>query len=224
MTLDFFGTLVEVADGRPTISELLTGIGLTCSPEVEAIWDSPGFDGQQTPAGTEYELWRVNNLRRLVSFVGAAPGQVDELVRLVLKNDREWTVRRKSGALELLDVLEDLGLPYVLCTNWDYDLRPYLTQAGLPVALPHLTSAEVGARKPNAAIFTRCLERLRCEATHGIHVGDSWSADVVGALRVGMRAVHLTDQPATCPDAKERVMSASSLWEIAQIFSELACR
>jgi HAD superfamily hydrolase (TIGR01549 family) len=57
-------------------------------------------------------------------------------------------------------------------------------------------SDEVGVRKPEAEIFRRTLAKLGPEAgpsaAEAAHVGDNPHADVEGAQRVGMRAVHYT--------------------------------
>ena len=57
-------------------------------------------------------------------------------------------------------------------------------------------SDEGGVRKPEAEIFRRTLAKLGPEAgpsaAEAAHVGDNPHADVEGAHRVGMRAVHYT--------------------------------
>ena len=57
-------------------------------------------------------------------------------------------------------------------------LAPYLDGA--------VSSAVVGAAKPDPAVFTAALERRRCEPGEAFHVGDSPDGDVEGALAVGV--------------------------------------
>lgn len=47
-------------------------------------------------------------------------------------------------------------------------------------------SSLAGAAKPDAKIFTTCLNRLGMKAHEVLHVGDSWQDDVVGALSAGL--------------------------------------
>jgi HAD superfamily hydrolase (TIGR01549 family) len=66
-----------------------------------------------------------------------------------------------------------------------------------------LTSEEVGAAKPDPAIFRAALARAGAEPHEAVMVGDSWSSDVAGAVGAGIRAVwfnrfHL-DRPAPMP-------------------------
>ena len=52
-------------------------------------------------------------------------------------------------------------------------------------------SGEAGFEKPHPGIFESALARLGCEPEEVLHVGNDRRRDVVGALAVGMRAVHL---------------------------------
>jgi FMN phosphatase YigB (HAD superfamily) len=52
-----------------------------------------------------------------------------------------------------------------------------------------VTSEEVNHLKPAPEIFYAALERLGCEASEAVMVGDSWDIDVSGALNAGLRAV-----------------------------------
>jgi putative hydrolase of the HAD superfamily len=50
-------------------------------------------------------------------------------------------------------------------------------------------SARVGFQKPHRAIFRHALERMGVHPSEALHVGDSYAADILGARRVGIRAV-----------------------------------
>ncbi|NOY76154.1 MAG: HAD family hydrolase [Kiritimatiellaeota bacterium] len=55
-----------------------------------------------------------------------------------------------------------------------------------------IVSGEIGVVKPHARIFQRSLEELKLEPEECLYVGDNWLADIQGARRIGMRAVHTT--------------------------------
>ena len=55
-----------------------------------------------------------------------------------------------------------------------------------------MISEEVGFRKPRSEIFEAVLGGLTVERHEVLHVGDSLSADVAGAVAMGIRSVWLT--------------------------------
>ncbi len=81
------------------------------------------------------------------------------------------------------------GLPRAVVSNADDAfLKGLLQKNGL--AFDHvITSEGVRAYKPRARIFEVALDRLRMEPDQVVHVGDSLTADVEGAGRLGIRTV-----------------------------------
>lgn len=90
----------------------------------------------------------------------------------------------EPGALAAVRRLEAHGLALCVVSNWDCDLPEHLR--ALELRLPVVTSAEVGAAKPDPAIFRAALERLGVEPGRALHVGDS-PEDEQGARAAGMR-------------------------------------
>jgi putative hydrolase of the HAD superfamily len=79
-----------------------------------------------------------------------------------------------------------------IISNWDERLRPLLEELGLARYFDSMTiSCEVGAEKPDAAIFQSALRTAGVVANQAVHVGDSDEADVHGAEAVGMTGVLL---------------------------------
>jgi putative hydrolase of the HAD superfamily len=52
-----------------------------------------------------------------------------------------------------------------------------------------IVSEEAGVSKPDPAIFAIALERLGVVASDAVMIGDSWAADVEGAIGAGVRAI-----------------------------------
>lgn len=196
ISLDLYGTLVEVDTDVPTIGEELTARGFPCSPAVEEIWNSPGFDGRRTHDTTveNYENWRRTCIRRLAVLCGVPSRSVDEVTEDLLALDRSWTVRACDWATELLTTAEDYASACCILTNWDYDVVPYLRMAGLPTTLNAVVSAQTGYRKPHVAAFRIARDIMRISELEHIHVGDSWEADIVGAIQSGAWAVWITEE------------------------------
>ena len=158
--LDFFGTLVDVDRDAPTMADVLVSMGYDCPDALELVWNTRGFDGARTPTLDDdaYAEWRELNLHHLASAAGVAADERNRVVALLLENDRSWTVRAQPGATELLGTLDDAHLAYVICSNWDYDLTPYLEQAGIDPNVPAVTSAAIGYRKPAQELFEAALD------------------------------------------------------------------
>lgn len=77
-------------------------------------------------------------------------------------------------------------------SNWGWHLPELCASLGLDRYVDFIvTSARVGAAKPNARIFHHALEMCRCDPSRVLHVGDSLVADVRGAEAVGMTGVLL---------------------------------
>ena len=55
-----------------------------------------------------------------------------------------------------------------------------------------VVSGELGVVKPHPEIFEECLNDLNLTPGECLYVGDNWLADIQGAKRIGMQAVHTT--------------------------------
>jgi putative hydrolase of the HAD superfamily len=88
--------------------------------------------------------------------------------------------------------LREHGLRLVVASNWDCSLPEVLDGIGLGALVDAVvTSAVVGAAKPDARIFEAALEAAGCAAGEAVHVGDSAEDDVGGAVGAGLRALLL---------------------------------
>jgi putative hydrolase of the HAD superfamily len=100
--------------------------------------------------------------------------------------------RAFDDAAPALAQLRKRGLRLVVVSNWDCSLRDVLAELGLRgVVDAVVTSAEVGAPKPDRRIFEAALAAAGCAAAECVHVGDSPAADVAGARAAGIRALLL---------------------------------
>ena len=92
----------------------------------------------------------------------------------------------------VLAELGDMGIARVVVSNWDVSLREVLDRTGLTALLDGIViSAEVGAAKPDPAIFASALDVAGARPDEALHVGDTLDADVAGARAAGLRALHL---------------------------------
>jgi putative hydrolase of the HAD superfamily len=116
----------------------------------------------------------------------------EELGRDVPVEEMMGAIRFRAfgDAAPALAELRARGLRLVCVSNWDYALPDVLERVGLGELLDGVvTSAEVGAAKPDAAIFAEALRLAGCDAGDALHVGDSREEDIAGATAAGIRAL-----------------------------------
>jgi putative hydrolase of the HAD superfamily len=95
--------------------------------------------------------------------------------------------RAFPDAAPALDRFGELGLRRVCVSNWDYALGEVLERCGLGDSFEAvITSAAVGARKPDPRIFRAALEAAGCSADDALHVGDTRAEDLEGARAAGI--------------------------------------
>src|SRR5690606_23172995 len=102
---------------------------------------------------------------------------------------------------DALDALQRIArrVPVAALSNGNADLRAIGIDAHFTL---QLHAREHGAAKPDASIFLAACERLGCEPGVVLHVGDHVEADVLGAMRAGLRGcwLHRTDHPGGLSD------------------------
>lgn len=91
-----------------------------------------------------------------------------------------------------LRALRERGLLIVVVSNWDISLPRVLERCGLSAFVDDtVTSAGVGARKPEPEIFTAALGVAGAAPGEVIHVGDTVEEDIAGAAAAGIRALRI---------------------------------
>jgi putative hydrolase of the HAD superfamily len=103
-------------------------------------------------------------------------------------------------AAPALEALRAAGIRTVVISNWDFSLHERLHETGLAELVDGaLASAEVGAAKPDGAIFAAALALAGVAPGDAWHVGDTPEADVEGALAAGLRPVLIARRGAPPP-------------------------
>jgi len=115
-----------------------------------------------------------------------------ELGREVAVNQMMAAIRFRAfpDAEPSLAELRARGVRLVCLSNWDFSLPDVLARCGLADHLDGVvTSAAVGARKPDPRIFAAALDVAGCAAGDALHVGDTPEEDLEGARAAGIRAL-----------------------------------
>ncbi len=126
-------------------------------------------------------------------LAGAGIAEVEPLVDWLWEQQPTVNLFRRPIApmVELARDLRAHGATLVVVSNSEGRLAELLTEIGLAELFAVIVdSGRLGIEKPDRRIFEHAL--ATCGVTSHeppVHVGDSWSADIVGALDVGWRAI-----------------------------------
>jgi HAD superfamily hydrolase (TIGR01549 family) len=145
---------------------------------------------------------RVERFRRLFLQAGeeVSPARAGVCAELYQKAYRAAR-RPVPGAIPLLRRLRSMAKIAVVSNNLIEEQKEKLRCCELyPFVDCLVVSEEIGAAKPEPAIFEVVLSRLRCGAQEAVMVGDSWTEDIIGAHGVGIRPVWLNRYGRLCPD------------------------
>lgn len=95
-----------------------------------------------------------------------------------------------AGMIDIARALGRAKVPVAVLSNSEGRLAELVDELGWGAYFVVVAdSGRLGIEKPDPAIFAWTAERLGVPVESMIHVGDSWAADVEGALRAGMKAV-----------------------------------
>jgi putative hydrolase of the HAD superfamily len=188
VTVDGFGTLVQLLDPVPALDRALRALGI----EREAAVVRNAFAAEVAhyrPAavsGRDPESLAALRLACTHVFLEAADAEV-EPGSFVDSFMGAIAFEPMPGALEVLAGLRSRGLELAVVSNWDIGLAEHLERIGAASLFSAIvTSAEAGAAKPDPEAFRLALERLGVEPGRTLHVGDE-DEDEEGARAVGMR-------------------------------------
>jgi putative hydrolase of the HAD superfamily len=167
----------------------------TCFPQ-----QPPLAFGAGLPAAArlqqEQQWWRT-----LVQHVFAGTGEFPQLeeyfveIFAFFRTAAAWEVEAETHTT--LAALKQRGLRLGVISNFDSRLHEVLRVLGLRPYFDSLhISTEVGAAKPEAAIFQAALRDNQLMAALAVHVGDSWREDMQGAQAAGLQPIWLSTKPA----------------------------
>jgi putative hydrolase of the HAD superfamily len=200
--LDALGTLVELQPPAPRLRRLLAEEGYDVGEERAAAGigaEIAYYLAHHLEGSDRASLEKLRD-RCARAMLGALelPGLDHATARRVMMAALEF--RPYDDAEPALRELREDGRALVVVSNWDCSLPDWLEPAGLLELVDGVvTSAGVGATKPDPRIFRHALELAGVEAAEAVHVGDSLDNDVDGARGVGIRAVFVLRSGAPPP-------------------------
>jgi HAD superfamily hydrolase (TIGR01549 family) len=156
------------------------------SAAAPAAWQR--YDAQVDPAGGH--PWR-DLMTSLLGGAGIAAGGIPALVDWLWDEQPRANLWRAEipGMVALARELGARGVRVAVLSNSEGRLAELLAEIGIADAFAAIIdSGRVGIEKPDRRIFDHTLAALGATGP-GIHIGDSWPADIAGALGAGWRAV-----------------------------------
>jgi len=135
----------------------------------------------------------------LLAEAGVGAGAIAPLVEWLWREQPANNLWRRpiAGMVELARELSARGAVVAVLSNSEGRLADLLADIGIADAFAAIVdSGRVGVDKPDPRIFAFALDAVGARpGTRAIHVGDSWAADVLGALGAGWRAVWYRSRP-----------------------------
>lgn len=164
-----------------------------------AAWQR--YDALVDPAGGH--PWRAL-MTALLGGAGVAAERVGPLVDWLWDEQPRANLWRAQipGMVALARELGARGVRVAILSNSEGRLAELLAEIGVADAFAAIIdSGRVGIEKPDRRIFDHALAELGATRP-GIHVGDSWPADVMGALGAGWRAIWFGRRAVAVDDAR----------------------
>jgi putative hydrolase of the HAD superfamily len=200
--LDAMGTLLTFADPAPRLRAALR----------DRLGVDVGEDAARAAIRAEIAYYRAHLHRgRDAASLAALRADCAAAMRPALGIDAPFAVLTAAlldalaffaypDSAPALRALRAAGLRLVVVSNWDASLHERLAETGLaPLVDGAVASAELGAAKPDGAMFARGLALAGADRASAWHVGDSVAADVEGALAAGIRPVLIARDGSEAP-------------------------
>lgn len=187
---DFGQTLAEM--DHAFLQRRLAELGLSFDPSAarEASTDAWQLYGQSKSAGHE-AAWRAM-IGVFLRRGGVPESAVDEAGAWLWQQQPARNLWRRPlpGMIELVRELKARGVRLAIISNSEGRLSELVAELGWSAYFDVIAdSGRLGIDKPQPGIFQHVCAALALPSTELLHVGDSWEADVEGALGVGAGAV-----------------------------------
>lgn len=217
--LDALGTLLALEEPWPLLAGELAarGVDVTVDEARTALRaEMTYYRAHHDEAGDAAALEALRD--RCAAVLGEALPPAARALAPAELRDALLASLRFAPYPEVPAVLAELrarGARLVVVSNWDVSLHEVLERTGLaPLVDGALASAEVGARKPDGAIFAAALAAAGGVAPgEALHVGDTVEADVEGARAAGIHPVLVARDGAPALDGVPTVGDLSGILE-----------
>jgi putative hydrolase of the HAD superfamily len=135
------------------------------------------------------ETVRLEEWRRALERCGCDDTDIAHEALGAYARQRIATYALFDDVIETLEAIPRETKVAIITNGWSFDQREKVARTGLLLyADAIVVSGEIGAAKPDLAIFDHALKLLGVAASGAVHVGDGLESDVLGAQKAGFRA------------------------------------
>jgi putative hydrolase of the HAD superfamily len=145
---------------------------------------------------------RIERFRQLLlRFGNHATDAVCRAAAAMYRREYLEARRATAGAEALLSAVRERAAVAIVSNNMLQEQVEKLEFCRLSAHVDALiVSEEVGVSKPDPAIFRAALDAVRAEPAEAVMIGDSWTADVLGARAAGIRPIWFNPLDLPAPD------------------------
>ena len=170
---------LALAQSYPDLAERFTRDQiLVCRKQI--LNDAPSFVGDVTAL-------RIEVIYRLLLSLDIAPAEAHESARMAFE---AFMAKRNDVILfpETIPMLERVSELYTLVAITNGNADVFKTGIG-PYFDLSIRADEAGIAKPDRGIFELAWEKLSCQSSEVVHIGDSVENDVQGAINAGVTPI-----------------------------------
>lgn len=226
-TLMYFDTSLDVVSVRANqaLYRTLADFGINVS-EPEFLRTLIEFIDQSNRVRNEtgIEQTTVQTVTQMLTYLGTHPfteEQIRQSVRAFFSEYQEhW--RLGDDTLETLENLKKRGYRLGVISNASdrEDVRVLMRKGRLDPFFDHIVvSAEEGFRKPHPKIFQKGLRKFRAEPEQCVMVGDTLSADILGANQMGIFSIWISRWADTVENRalREKIQPGATISQLGDI-------
>jgi len=165
------------------------------------------------------DVARVERFRQLYEAAGVQADQSLATRTALAYRDAYIEARQPIvGAGDVLRAVRSRAKVGIISNNLLAEQREKLRHCRLEDSYDALiVSEEFGVSKPDPKLFEIALSRLACDAAEAVMIGDSWAADVLGAIASGIRPVWFNRNGVPAPDPTLRVAEIRSFDDVDDV-------
>lgn len=140
----------------------------------------------------------------------------DDLIRAISEDYIKYLPNYNhlfEGTVEVLEYLNKKYQLHIITNGFEEVQSLKMQKSGIDKYFKEvITSESVGVKKPNPKVFDFALMKAKTTAEDAIMIGDSYEADILGALNFGMLAIHFTNEK----KPKKGILNIQSLLQLKQ--------
>jgi putative hydrolase of the HAD superfamily len=195
------------------VSDILGRYGLVDDGAAAARWTTDALNGmdlrEHSVDPERYAALLRARRRGYLTDLGASDDVLELLVDELEEHSRQFRMEPYADATLVVDWLHGRNVPMAVCSNWDWELEPYIDDAGFADRfVAAISSSRCGYRKPHPGIYAAAMRALGDGPEGLAYVGDSWVPDVVGPREAGLCSVYLRrpDRPGSAARSEPPVI------------------